>query len=377
MTSEVQEAVNNADVIFAASRFRALVPEGKKFIDIKDYLRIETEQGKILILVSGDPGMFSLLPVLQKKFPDERFQVLPGISSLQVLCARAGEVWNEAKILSGHGRDINAGQFLNAIERNRLTILFCDKKISPNWACRNLANFDVDVFIGANLGSDDEVILRGSPKDFTDHEIPELSIMLIRNHSVYIPEKIFLRNSDFIPERHMTKEAIRFAILGRLELEKNSIFWDIGAGSGSISVSVGYANPEVEIHAVEYKPEALNIISRNIKKFHIHNIHVHNGRALNVIKGLPEPSNVFIGGSNGELAGILEHLSGLSVRVVIACVTLETFSTAHEVLKRWENYEALQISAASSSSLAQDMTLMKADNPVTILSAENKQKFSK
>ena len=377
LTLEVQEALKNADVIFAASRFVNLVPSGKKVIDIKNYSQLENETGKIIILVSGDTGIFSLLPVLQKKFTHENFTLLPGISSLQVICARAGEVWNDAKIFSGHGRDLDAGKFLNAVERNRITILFCDKVISPKWACEKLACLDVEVFIGSNLGSPDEKIFHGSPANFTSYEFPELSIILIKNENFYTPEKIFLRNSDFIPEKHMTKEAVRFAILSRLELDNSSIFWDIGAGSGSISVSVGYANPEINIHAVEFRPEALSIISRNIKKFHLHNIHVHDGRAIDVIKTLPEPSHVFIGGSSGELAGVLEYLSQFRrVHVVIACVTLETFNTAYSFMAKWENFESLQISASTSKSLAQDMTLMKADNPVIILSANNKQKFS-
>ncbi len=377
LTLEVQEALKSADVIFAASRFVNLVQSGKKVIDIKNYSQLANETGKIVILVSGDTGIFSLLPVLQKKFPHEKFRVLPGISSLQVICAKAGEVWNDAKILSGHGRNLDAGKFLNAVERNRLTILFCDKVISPKWACEKLKCLDVEVFIGSNLGSPDEEILHGSPANFTSYEFPELSIILIKNENFYTHEKLFLRNSDFIPEKHMTKEAVRFAILSRLELDKSSTFWDIGAGSGSISVSVGYANPEINIHAVEFRPEALSIISCNIKKFHLHNIHVHEGRALEVIKTLPKPSHVFIGGSSGELAEILEYLSQFqSVRVVIACVTLETFNTAYSFLHNWDNFESLQISASASKSLAQDITLMKADNPVIILSANNKQKFT-
>ena len=378
LTLEVSEALKSADVIFSAKRFERLIPANKKIIDIKNYSELSNETGKILILVSGDTGVFSLLPVLKRKFPDKKFRVLPGISSLQVLCARAGETWNDAKIFSGHGRSLDAWKFLNAVERNRLTVLFCDKIISPRWACEELACFDVEIFIGSNLGADDEIFLRGTPEKFIANDFPELSILLIRNENFYTHEKLYLRNSDFVPEKHMTKEAVRFAILGRLELERNSILWDIGAGSGSISVSAAYSNTDVNIHAVEFRAEALKIISQNIKKFHLHNIYVHEGRAIDVIKNLPEPSHVFIGGSSGELAGVLEYISRFNgVRVVVACVTLETFNTAYSVLSRWENLEVLQVSASSSFSLNHDMTLMRADNPVIILSANNKQKFTR
>ncbi|MBR1437041.1 MAG: hypothetical protein IJ587_00760, partial [Synergistaceae bacterium] len=88
--------------------------------------------------------------------------------------------------------------------------------------------------------------------------------------------------------------------------------------------------------------------------------------------------HVFIGGTGGELSGILEHISGIEkpVRVVVACVTLETFAEAYEILKGWENFEAVQISAVLSKTLTPSLTMMKANNPVMILSADSKQKFS-
>ena len=375
LTPEVREAMNDADIVFADKRLHGLIPSGKRVNDIMNYAEIEHEDGKILFLVSGDPGIFSLMPVILRRFPSENITVLPGISSLQVICAKAGETWHNAAILSGHGRTLSAGKFLNTIERNRITVLFCDRNISPSWACEKLSCMsDIDVVIGSCLGSDDECVMRGSPEDFTGKIFPELSILLARNNNVYIPKYLHLRDKDFLREKDivMTNEAVRSVIISRLEMKGDGVFWDIGAGSGSISVSVGHELPYSDIHAVECNPKAANLTSRNAAKFHLHNITVHNSRAVDVIASLPEPSCVFIGGSNGELSGILEHISQLSghVRVVIACVTLETFTEAYTILRCWKNFEAVQISAVSSKTLAPELTMMKANNPVTILSAE-------
>ena len=140
LTHEVQEALNEADVVLASPRFESIIPSGKKFIPMRDFdssfTQLEHEHGNKLILLSGDSCLFSLLPMIKKRFTNIR--VLPGISSLQALCARAGEMWNDAVILSGHGRTLRAGTFLNIVERNRIVILFCDKNISPKWACENL-----------------------------------------------------------------------------------------------------------------------------------------------------------------------------------------------------------------------------------------------
>ena len=375
ITPEVQEAINEADVVFADKRFAPLIPSAKKIIDIKNFRDLAKESGKILVLVSGDPGVFSLLPVVKKFFPDEKITVLPGISSLQVICAHACETWQDAAILSGHGRALSAGKFLNTVERNRVTILFCDRIISPSWACEKLScieNENIELSIGSSLGGNDERFFDGKPQDFAGFDFPELSIVLVKNQNPFSPHRVHLRDSDFIREKNivMTNESVRSVIMSRLELSQDSVFWDIGAGSGSISVSAANEFPFSDVHAVECKTEAATLILRNAAKFHLHNITIHNARALEVIDSLPEPESVFIGGSNGELSRILYRLKKSHAHVVIACVTLETFTEAYEILRNWENFEAVQISAVSSKNLTPSLTMMKAANPVIILSAD-------
>ena len=384
MTSEVIEAIRNSDFIFAASRLKKLIPAEKTFYEIRNFdetfTEIENSDGRILILLSGDAGFYSLLPLIKKRFPNTKIKVLSGISSLQMICSRAGEVWSGAKILSGHGRVLNMGFFLNIIERERLTVLLCDKKNSPDFICKNLAKISgncIEVYIGENLGSDDEKFLNGSPKEFLNCEFSELSIMLIKNHDVYKPQKSFLDDKDFLREKNivMTNENVRAVIISKLAFHENSLFWDIGAGSGSVSICAAHENPfSLEIHSVECNPEAVNLILRNAGKFRLHNINIHAGRAVNIIKNLPEPTHVFIGGSDGELPEILEFLSNLEkpVKIVIASVTLETFSTAYEIMKDMSNFEAVQIAVTTSKNLNEKLTLMHANNPVMLLSALTK-----
>ena len=374
VTSEVMNAIRDAEIVIASSRFADMIPADKKRIDIKNFAELENESGKILILVSGDPGVFSLLTVIKNRYPNENIRVIPGISSLQAICAHACETWQNAAILSGHGRSLSAGKFLNTVERNRITILFCDKNISPSWACKKLSCIDgVEVFIGSCLGGNDERIFSGTPETFSGKNFPELSVILIRNESPYTPERLFLRDKDFLREPRivMTNESVRSVIISRLEMRNDSVLWDIGAGSGSISVNAGNIFPSAEIHAVDFNPSAAELISRNAAKFHLHNVTIHNKRALDVIDDLPTPTHIFIGGAGGELSGLLRHVSAMShpVRVVIACVTLETLTEAYTTLRGWENFEAVQVSASSSKTLAPSLTMMKANNPVTIFSA--------
>ena len=382
MTPEVREAVLRADAVCGSERFRKLAYPVKKFIPLTNFAetftRIEHEDGQVVILVSGDPGVHSLLPLVKKRFPREKITVLPGISSLQVLCAYAGESWSDAVILSGHGRTLNMGKFLNVVERNRLVILFCDGENSPRKVCEKLAGISgVSVVIGENLGSESEAILSGNPEDFTHHISPELSLMLIRNESPFVPENIHPRDREFVRAEGvvMTNESVRSVILGRLNLKGESVLWDIGAGTGSISVCAGLEFPESEIHAVECKPEAVRVIAQNAGRFRLHNIAIHAAKALDVMETLPKPTHVFIGGSGGQLAGILERVAGIDgfVRVAVACVTLETFNTAYSVLKNWSDFEAVQVSISESKPITDSATLMKPKCPVMILSAMSGQ----
>ena len=231
LTHEVHEALMNSDVILASSRFRKLIPPDKRIIDLKDFdasfNQLEHEHGKKLILLSGDPCIYSLLPVIKKRFPNENIRVLPGISSLQILCAHAGELWNNAVILSGHGRALRAGTFLNLVERNRLVILFCDKHISPQWACQNLIRIhgNLEVFIGCNLGYENEQIFHGQPEEFLHDTFTELSIMLVKNHNVYMPVNIHIRDSEFLRVNNivMTNECVRSVILSRMNWKHKHI----------------------------------------------------------------------------------------------------------------------------------------------------------
>ena len=381
LTPEVKRAVEEADVVFVDERLRSFVPPDKKVIHIMTWWNLVHESGKVVMLVSGDAGIFSLLPIIKRHFPNEKLTVLPGISSLQAVCAAACETWHDAAIISGHGLKISRRELLNTVERKRITILFCDGVMSPSWACKNLKCLkNIDVVIGSCLGGENEQIFRGTPCEFSEHKFPSLSIILIRNSKPYAPERMHLRDEDFIRSENivMTNESVRSVIMTVLELKGDSVFWDIGAGSGSISVSAGNENPFADIHAVECNPKAAALIRRNSLKFHLHNIAVHRKRALKAIVKLPKPTHVFIGGSDGELSGILKYISRIDecVRVVAACVTLETFAEAYEILKGWENFGAVQISAVSSKPLTPSLTMMKANNPVMILSANSKQKFS-
>ncbi|MBR1673234.1 MAG: precorrin-6Y C5,15-methyltransferase (decarboxylating) subunit CbiT, partial [Fretibacterium sp.] len=175
----------------------------------------------------------------------------------------------------------------------------------------------------------------------------------------------------------MTREEVRAVILDRLELTPGAVLWDIGAGTGSVAAAAALDCPDAEVHAVECSPAALELIGRNRAKFRLHNLSVHAGRALALMEGLPAPTHVFIGGSGGELEGILSRLAAMNipVRVLVSAVTLDTLSRGTALLngEAWHGLEAVQISVSVSRPLGRSI-LMAARNPVTLLCAETHPK---
>jgi precorrin-6Y C5,15-methyltransferase (decarboxylating) len=165
---------------------------------------------------------------------------------------------------------------------------------------------------------------------------------------------------------------VRTVILDRLRLSLDSVLWDIGAGTGSVSVACARLCPFGEVHALERLPEAVSILRANKARFRSYNLFIHEGGAPAALDDLPPPTHVFVGGSGGRLREILEYVRGRgeNVRVVVSGVTLGTICAAFETLggPGFHSRDALQISVSRGRALGESV-VMTAQNPVTLLSA--------
>ncbi|MCR5346793.1 MAG: precorrin-6y C5,15-methyltransferase (decarboxylating) subunit CbiE [Fretibacterium sp.] len=383
-TSAVRAVIRVADCVVAAPRHLSLAEGHPNIITLGGFRttfdKMEAQEGSVVVLVSGDPGLYSLLPLLMRHFPGVPLRVLPGVSSLQCLCAAVGETWQDAAVLSGHGRPLFAHRFLNTVERSRLTVLFCGEECSPRWACEKLSEAvgdlgrRVEAAVGERLSYPDQRVTCGTPKELMSRDYDPLSLLLVRNPEPWISPR-HLRDVDFergnVP---MTHGEVRAAILERLDLTPGTVLWDVGAGTGSVAASAALDCPDSEVHAIECAPAALELIERNRTKFRLHNLTVHAGRVSSLIKELPVPTHVFIGGSGGELGDVLSSLADMKVpvRVLISAVTLGTLAKATALLSSdpWENLEAVQIAVSVSRPLGRNL-LMAARNPVTLLCADS------
>ena len=380
VTPAVSAAIAASRAVACAARHLHIAAGHPNVIEMKNFqdtfrrLREELEQGDAAVVVSGDPGIFSLLPLIKKNFPSHGIVVLPGVSSLQSLCAKAGETWQEAVVLSGHGREIGTPRILDAVEHARAVIFFCDAQKGPAWLCARLCEAglgEVEAVVGERLGAADERVSRGAAREFVNESFDALSIVLLINENFTERPPLLPEDADFIRGgAPMTREEVRAVITAKLRLTPDSVVWDLGAGTGSVSVAA--ARLCRELHAAEIDAEAAALVRANAEKFRLHNVTVHEGSALAVMEHLPDPDVIFIGGSGPELPAILERTAarGAGIRVVVSAVSLKTIVLCTEVLAgdKFENFDAAQVAVSRMKTVGKTQ-IWQAQNPVVIFSA--------
>ncbi len=337
---------------------------------------------EICVLASGDPGLYSIATYLVKKLADVDVKIVPGISAYQYFCAQLGIAWQEIKINSAHGRELK--NLYRDIAENKRVIAFTGSNCLPQVIAQLLIDRgieDVVLTVGENLSYEDERIVSGSPREIAQMSFVSLSMLLIENtaegaelpfanYPIGIADEYFLRAK--VP---MTKSEVRAVTMSKLELVDEAVIYDIGGGSGSVSVECALLSRGSRVIAVERKAEAVELIRKNIKHFNVNNIDVVEGLAPCDISAYPPPSHVFIGGTAGNMNAIIEWLKEKSdsFRIVVNAVTVETVYEAITALKE-EGFDDLDITqvAVSKGRKVGPKHLMEAHNPIYIISANLK-----
>lgn len=337
---------------------------------------LESEAEQISVLYSGDTGFYSgakgLLPLLDGL----DVEVLPGISSLSCLCARCRCSWQDVFVLSCHGRTADAAA---AVQSHEHTFLLTGGAERVEGLCRKLCQAGLGGLrctAGERLSYPEERIVTGTVEELSRDSFADLSVLLVDNPTPVQP--IFqapgLSDDAFLRGRvPMTKEEVRALVLSKLRLGRRDTVWDVGAGTGSVSVECALCLSEGQVYAVERRKEACELILSNRAKFQLSNLHLVEGEAPQALRDLSAPDSVFIGGSSGALRDIvgtaLEKNS--AVRIVVSAITLETLQGALETIRcfGFQDTEVVQISVARSSSVG-PYHMMRGENPVYLISME-------
>ena len=185
-----------------------------------------------------------------------------------------------------------------------------------------------------------------------------------------------MRDEWFIRgEIPMTKSEVRAVSVSRLELQTNSIVYDIGAGTGSVSVEAALKVPKGHVYAFEQKEEGCALIRANAEKAGLTNLTVVPGKAPESLAGYPAPDRVFLGGSSGNMEEILDLVTELNpaVQLVINVIALESLNQAMAWFQKngWEpEVVCMQVSRAAKRG---PYHMMQAQNPIYILAAQGQQ----
>ena len=343
--------------------------------DIAEYIG-KAPLGPVGVLLSGDTGFYSGAKKLWPLLGEHEVVTIPGLSSLTYFCARLQTTWQDVKLVSAHGRDCDlAGE----IARNPRTFALTGGATRVAHVCRALAERglgDVKVSVGERLGYPDERIVTAPAAELAGEDFDSLAVLLAENprpaappwRGPGLPDAAFLRGD--VP---MTKEEVRALALSRLRLEENHIVWDVGAGTGSVSVECALACPRGRVFAVEKKPEALALIGENKARFGVDNLEVVAGTAPEALEGLPAPDRVFLGGTSGNMEEILDAVfrKNPAARVVCTAVTLETVGEAARRFAKLEGADMVQVSVTRTRP-AGPYHLMDAQNPVWLFSGEGR-----
>ncbi len=171
----------------------------------------------------------------------------------------------------------------------------------------------------------------------------------------------------------ITKREVRAVSLYSLGLRQDSVVWDIGAGTGSVSVEAALIANRGQVDAVERDTDSLPLLEANLSRWGSENIHVVAGEAPSVLSGLPDPDSVFVGGSGGNLASILEYAASrlnTGGSIVINLAVLERTQEAYRLLKDLDfDTELTQVTSARGKEMADGAVRLESLNPVFIVSA--------
>lgn len=319
------------------------------------------------VLYSGDIGFYSgartLLPLLAERGIEAEIQ--PGLSSVQVLAARLGRPWQDWALCSAHGTNCDP---VAAVCRGKPAFFLTGGPDGPARLCRELTQAglgELPVTVGENLGFQGERVLQMTASRCAEQTFAPLNVLLCEptprhpRRAPGIPDGEFLRAGG-VP---MTKQEVRAAILSKLAVGPEDVCWDVGAGTGSVSVELALQCRAV--WAVEGKPEALALARSNREKFGAWNVRLAEGRAPAALEDFPTPDAVFVGGSGGELSAILEAVrrANPKARVCVSAISLETLRAAAAELR---DPEVTQISVSRSRPAGQ-FHLLLAQNPVFLI----------
>lgn len=401
LTSEAKLIVERATVLAGSKRHLGYFPQHPALkislanlkTGIEAIARLNSDSNLIAVLASGDPLFFGIGRLLLEHFDASQIEFLPHITSVQLAFSRLKLPWQDAELVSVHGRSTDELVKLLKQGKDKIAILtdsinnpaaiaklYLALELSLDYSfhvCENLGDVSekLSYFAGeaidklANLKSDDfaslNVLILIRQAQTNDLDLASLPLIGISDRS-------FLSFSD--RPSLITKKEVRLAILGELSLQPQQTVWDIGAGTGSVSIEIARLCPTSQVYAIEKTGMGSTLIVKNSQRFQVNNLTSINGKAPAALLDLPNPDRIFIGGSGGKIADILHTCSQKLRERGVIVMAFATIEHQHEAInwlrdRHWQ-HRLLQLQISRSTPISH-LTRLTPLNPVTIITTVN------
>ena len=386
-TGEAVRCLQEADCVIGAQRIlqscEQIVQKPQfcayKAEDVAAFLKAHSEYRKAALVYSGDIGFYSAAMGMAEALQGFRVMPVSGISTAQYFLDRIGVGWQDTELVSRHGKQIC---LIPLLLRKGKVFALLGREGEAAEICRSLLElglYRVRVAVGERLSYPEERIVQGTPQELSKMDFGNLSVIYLELEGWKIgaypvtpglPDASFVRNHGEEKKVPMTKQGVRILSLARLELTENAIVYDIGAGTGSVSVEAARLCPSGCVYAVEQRHEAVELLKSNRVRFHVENMVIIEGNAPDALEPLPVPTHVFIGGSSGCLMEIIRAVKekNPAARFAVNAVTLETMAQIGQIPERFPEYQDMEILQANltRSRHVGQYHMMNAENPVMI-----------
>lgn len=386
MTVDALNALCESDCIIGAKRLLAeWEKSGKTFFEavspekIVRFISDHPEYSRFAVVMSGDSGFFSGTKRLLLLLSEYETRVFAGISSLSFLCSEIKTSYDDIVSVSLHGRDDNIAL---TVRENRRVFALLGGENDVVSVCKRLTAEGlggVSITVAERLGYPDGRITVSTAEKLREGDFSPLSVILIENADAGrgfffgLPDDSFVRSEGERGRIPMTKSEIRAVCLSKLRLTERSVCWDIGAGTGSVSVEMALAARKGRVYSVERDKSAAELTERNKNRFSLGNITTVIGAAPEACRDLPAPTHAFIGGSGGSMREVIALLleKNLNVRIVAAAISLQTVSELTECMREFP-FAKTEVAAVSVSrgKRVGEYDLMTAQNTVYIFTMQ-------
>ena len=391
------EQIHQAEVLIGSDRHLAYFPNhpGQTWLlgsfqatltQLRQYLDVYP-QHRVVVLTSGDPLFFGLGRLLLAALPQDWLQFYPHPSAIQLAFSRLKLPWQDARLISAHGRSLEmlTGVLQQGVEK---IAVLTDSIHSPQAIARLVHSLQLpmtyQLWVCENLGDPTEQVRQFSPAALSDETFAALNVVVLvrQTHEAQVLDlaalpPFGLSDDCFLsfPDRPglMTKREVRILALAELALLPQQTVWDVGAGTGSVSIELARLQPSAKLYAIEKTAMGVSLIQQNCDRFGLNTLQIISGKAPAALADLPHPDRIFIGGSSGTMTELLalccDRLQ-LGGRIVAAIATLETLAEVTQFLHTLPShdwgYRLLQVHLGRSVAVG-PLTRFSPLNPVTLM----------